>query len=369
MIGLATAAMLDTGVTDARPHLFVARADRIATLVLSKRPFTAEQLRTLRSEVERLGFGVLLAPDQPPSTALLAAMIQSKDIAALNKIAANAYLDLTVPTDNRPFFFNQLRLSRIPEFTRRMREKGFVGGVIQGNLLASAALALILFVSLMAVICTILLPLRGVARSQSMSLIAAGSTYFSLIGLGFMLAEIALLQYFSIYLGHPIYSLGVCLFSLILATGLGSLAAGRFAIATLGAMLIWGLVVAGYLLGLQQWLTDIFHATNDRGLSVRIGISLIVVMPLGFLLGFAFPTGMKLVEAVDTKPTPWFWGMNGAMGVLASALAVILSMAFGIHVTLLVASLCYLGLIPTGCILMRLEQRRRWQLVQPPVQL
>jgi hypothetical protein len=202
-----------------------------------------------------------------------------------------------------------------------------------------------------------------------MSLIAAGSTYFSLIGLGFMLAEIALLQYFSIYLGHPIYSLGVCLFSLILATGLGSLAAGRFAIATLGAMLIWGLVVAGYLLGLQQWLTDIFHATNDRGLSVRIGISLIVVMPLGFLLGFAFPTGMKLVEAVDTKPTPWFWGMNGAMGVLASALAVILSMAFGIHVTLLVASLCYLGLIPTGCILMRLEQRRRWQLVQPPVQL
>jgi hypothetical protein len=130
MIGLATAAMLDTGVTDARPHLFVARADRIATLVLSKRPFTAEQLRTLRSEVERLGFGVLLAPDQPPSTALLAAMIQSKDIAALNKIAANAYLDLTVPTDNRPFFFNQLRLSRIPEFTRRMREKGLVGGVI-----------------------------------------------------------------------------------------------------------------------------------------------------------------------------------------------------------------------------------------------
>ena len=46
--------------------------------------------------------------------------------------------------------------------------------------------------------------------------------------MGFMLAEIALLERFSVYLGHPIYSLGVCLFSLILASGLGSLASDWF---------------------------------------------------------------------------------------------------------------------------------------------
>jgi hypothetical protein len=46
------------------------------------------------------------------------------------------------------------------------------------------------------------------------------------VSMGFKLVEISLLQYFSIYLGHPIYSLGVCLFSLILATALKSISGG-----------------------------------------------------------------------------------------------------------------------------------------------
>jgi hypothetical protein len=101
-------------------------------------------------------------------------------------------------------------------------------------------------------------------------------------------------------------------------------------------------------LSLQHWLTDLFHATTARGLPVRISISLAVVIPLGFLLGFAFPTGMKLVEAVDEEPTPWFWGINGATGVLASVLAVMLSMSMGIQVTMLVSSMCYLALVPVS---------------------
>ena len=45
--------------------------------------------------------------------------------------------------------------------------------------------------------------------------------YFSLIGLGFMLVEIGLMQKFSILLGHPIYSLSITLMSMILASGNG----------------------------------------------------------------------------------------------------------------------------------------------------
>ncbi len=354
MIGLATAALLDMGVSDARPHLFVARADRIATLVLSKSPFTSEQLAVLKNEVQRLGFNVLLAPDQPPDAAILAGMVSSTDIASLNVVASSALLDLTVPTDNRPFFFNQLRFTNIPEVVMDLAAGGSVAGGFKGNLLASATLLIILFISIVAVVCTILLPLRSAANNSSGALIAAGSAYFSLIGMGFMFAEISLLQYFSVYLGHPIYSLSVCLFSLILATGLGSLASGRLNIAAPRGMVIWGLLVVIYLLCLQQWLTDIFHATTARELPVRIFISLAVVVPLGFLLGFAFPTGMKLVGAVDKEPMPWFWGINGATGVLASVLAVMLSIAMGINVTMLVAALCYAALIPISFSLMRL---------------
>jgi hypothetical protein len=67
---------------------------------------------------------------------------------------------------------------------------------------------------------------------------------------------------------------------------------------------------------------------------------------------------MKLVEAVDPQPTPWFWGINGATGVLASVLAVMLSMAFGIRVTLSVAAVCYLCLIPAGLSLIAMDRRK-----------
>lgn len=356
MVALAAATLLDSGVTDVRPHLFVARTNNVATLVMSKRPLTPLQLSHLEDEARRLDFGVLLSPDRPPESPLMAAIVASKDIPTLNAAVSGAFLDLTVPTDDRPFFFNQLRFSNIAEAARRKIFGHQGGGVIGGNLLASGALVVILVISLAAVIGTILIPLRGVTRRGSPRLIAMGSGYFGLIGLGFMLTEIALLQYFSVYLGHPIYSLAVCLFSLILATGLGSLASDRVSLATPRAMAVWGLVVGAYLGGLSASLGDVLHATTAHGLAVRIAVSLAVVIPAGFLLGFAFPTGMKLVDAIDPEPTPWFWGINGATGVLASALAIMISMAFGIRVTLSLAALCYLALIPAGLALIAMAK-------------
>jgi hypothetical protein len=43
---------------------------------------------------------------------------------------------------------------------------------------------------------------------------------------------------------------------------------------------------------------------------------------------------MRLVSAISTGPTPWFWGINGAAGVLAASVAVVTSIAFSIDTTL-----------------------------------
>jgi hypothetical protein len=308
--------------------------------------------------VDELGFSVLLAPDQPPESELLRAIIASKDLNALNQVTDNAYLDLSVPTDNRPFFFNQLRFSHLPDAAKRAFNRTLGQGVISGNLKASAALIMILFISIIAVITTILVPLNGAARTSAHSLIVTGSLYFTLIGMGFMLAEIALLQRFSIYLGHPVYSLGICLFALIVSSGLGSLVSNILPLNTRAKILIWGVLVVGYLLIMERVMPGLFEATTNQERLVRIAITLAAIVPLGFLLGFAFPTGMLLVEAVDKEPTPWFWGINGATGVLASVLGVMSSMALGINVTLLISALCYFLLIPTAILLLILGQER-----------
>jgi hypothetical protein len=174
-----------------------------------------------------------------------------------------------------------------------------------------------------------------------------------------MFAEISLLQFFSVFLGHPTYAMGVCLFSLILSTGLGSLTSDRFALNTGDRIAVWGLVVGAYLITAQAVLPQLFEATTSQSLPVRIAISLAAIMPVGFLMGFAFPTGMTLVERVDREPTPWFWGINGATGVLASVVAVILGMAIGINVTMLLAGICYLLLIPTARRLLSLSRTRQ----------
>jgi hypothetical protein len=351
MVGLATAALLDAGVKDARPHLFVANAKNIATLLLSKSSFTEEQLRILHETVRDGGFTELVTPDRTPDSDLLRQIVGSPDLASLNRVLGSTYLDLTVPTDSRPFFFNQLRMFDVPSLgviVRRMLNGEVTTGTISGNLIASAILVIILLISVVAVIATILIPLRSAARACPRHLAIAGSLYFSLIGMGFMLAEIALLQHFSVYLGHPIYSLGVCLFSLILASGLGSLTSDRLKLNSRGKLLAWGGIVAAYLVVMVWVLPSVFQATTQRERLVRIGVSLVAIMPLGFLLGFAFPTGMRLVSAIDTQPTPWFWGINGATGVLASVLGVMFSMSFGINVTMLISAACYLLVIPTG---------------------
>jgi hypothetical protein len=279
-------------------------------------------------------------------------MVVAKDMTSLNRVAQTTFLDLRVPTDQRPVFFNQLRFTDIPRATVKLVHGELAGGVLRGNLLASITLTVILVIALIAVVCTIVLPLRGVAKTGARQLIVAGTIYFSLIGMGFMFAEISLLQYFGIFLGHPIYALGVCLFSLILSSGLGSLASGRFGLDTGHRVVLWGVVLAGYLLVAQGELTRLFAAASSQDLSTRILLSLAVIMPVGFLMGFGFPTGMTLIQRIDNEPAPWFWGINGATGVLASVVAVMVSMALGINVTMSIAGLCYLAVIPAARALM-----------------
>jgi len=95
-------------------------------------------------------------------------------------------------------------------------------------------------------------------------------------------------------------------------------------------------------------LTEPSIAFNDATLGARIAICVASITPAGLLLGFGFPTGMRLMAVIDSRPTPWFWGINGAAGVLASISAVAVSLALGIASTLILGALCYLLLIPVS---------------------
>ena len=113
----------------------------------------------------------------------------------------------------------------------------------------------------------------------------------------------------------------------------------------------WSLLAGGYLIYLPLWLPRLTLAFDGEVLLLRALLSVLIIAPGGVLMGWGFPTGMRLIAAVDPAPTPWFWGINGAAGVLASALAVAVSIAFGIGTTLTVGAVCYWLLIPAALII------------------
>ena len=199
----------------------------------------------LRKAAATYEFSVLLDPQAPAASPLLESIVSAPDRSALKRATEASYLDLSPPTDARPFFFNQLRLDRL--FDQDVFALASRPGVYGGNLSATLTLAMLILISAHS--------RRGddhrsaaVHREREANrLIGAGTVYFALIGIGFMMAEIALLQRISVFLGHPVYALSVVLFSLILSTGVGSLASERVPLDSSARLIGWSALTSLYL--------------------------------------------------------------------------------------------------------------------------
>ena len=222
--------------------------------------------------------------------------------------------------------------------------------------MATITLAVVVALSTMLVLITTIVPSLPSISRVTPRIAVLGSVYFVLIGFGFMFVEIGLIQRISIYLGHPVYGMSIGLFGIIVSTGLGSLCSYRFSLLNGLRLQLWAGALGLYLILLPYWfplLIDQFAAGN---LLVRAAVSLTAIVPSGVLMGFGFPTGMEIVNAIDSRPTPWFWAVNGAAGVLAAGIAVLVSIHATISTTLWCGAACYLLLAPIAINLTRLRR-------------
>jgi hypothetical protein len=288
----------------------------------------------------RYQFQLLLAPDLRPADPLLGRIASSRSLPELERLLEALPFDYSPPSDERPYFFNILRPRQLFGGVDLARS---VGVVAEGNLLATRTLVALWAISLLLVATVIFGPL---ARSglPRMGRAAFGSAvaYFALIGAGYMLVQVPLMQRFSVYLGHPTYSVAVILFSMILATGVGSLLSDRVKIETnASAWMAIPLVITSLLAAGTLSLQSVIDRTIAWDLLPRCTIVVVFVGVLVLPLGFCFPLGLRLVRAVSDDATPWMWGVNGACGVLASVTAVAISMWFGIHASLFTAVAAY----------------------------
>jgi hypothetical protein len=309
----------------------------VATFLLKKTAFTPPEVARLeRIARDAPGLHAPLAVEEPvemqrtgTSAADYRRLILAPD---RHRFYASYPLDIAPTTDDRPFFFHTTRL-------KDQFQVAFGRSMLFGNGLS--ALLTLMGISGALVVLFIVGPL-----AMDGALPAAGwggwLGYFAALGAGFMLIEVALLQQFVLLLGHPVYSLTVTLFALLLGTGLGSLfsrrvpeeGVRRFGVLAIACVVVTGIVAIALV-------PAIIDAAIAWPLAARIVLAATLMVPVGVLLGLPLPSGMRILSDRLPALIPWGWGMNGAFSVVGATLAIFIAMNWGFSTTLLAGSVVY----------------------------
>ena len=335
---------------DPKERLAIVQHDRMATFLLKASPFTAQETQMLSDAAARLGFVVLYMPGRQVPTLGdsrddYARLLLSPDRHAFYR----AYpFDVTPTTDDRPFFFHTTKLRNhwlVARIARGLGGEGAGSGADNPGIGATGGLTALL--ALLAISSTLTaLFVIGPLAVTSREALARGwfraLAYFACLGGAFMLIEVALLQRFVLLLGHPVYSLTVTLFSLLLGTGLGSVLSRRVLDARVRvAALVACLIVAAVAVLWATVLPAIVQVAIAWPLPARIALAIALMAPAGMAMGIPLPAGVRLLSATEPQLVAWAWGMNGALSVLGATLAVFIAMNWGFSATLICGAAGY----------------------------
>jgi len=345
VVAVAMEALHRVGVANPARSLMVVSEgaldeDCIPVVVLAKNtPFTPSEENAVTGHLQQYSkLNALYLPSHPGKNPF-AALIASNDPYGF----AQGYAYNTAPvTDNAPFFFFTLKPEQI------LGETGVRSGIDWKVNLGVLVLLLVLLISFVAVLAFLILPLSlRTHRRQPM----APLLYFIAVGLGYILVEIAFIQRFVLFLGHPTYALTVVIFLLMLSSGAGSLFS-RIWLPRTDLCWIPLAVVIGVLVGDVFFLPGRLAAMAGLDFGFRLLVSGVLLIPLGFVMGMPFPTGLRALasEAVprmtreaehSDKSVEWAWAMNAAASVLGSVLAMVIAIQFGLTVTLACGAAAY----------------------------
>jgi len=274
--------------------------------------------------------------------------VNGMDVSPRARFIHDYPFDITPATDSAPYFFFTLSMTRV------------FGALLTGNNQAAVdwknnlglvVLGAVLVISIVAVAGFLLVPLalHKAARKPPVTPLL----YFVDVGLGFIVVEIALIQRFVLFLGHPTYAMTVVVFLLLLSGGAGSFASKYWLNGTVRVRAVLAAVAA--IVGLYAiLLPKILGALIGLPFPEKIALSAMLLVPLGFLMGMPFPSGLRVIAgqfgtgsngrvAAQDSTIEWAWAINAASSVLGSVLAIVLALHFGLNATLGFAAGTYLA--------------------------
>ena len=342
LVSLAMAALAELGEKEPWRHVIVGREGSVAgwgardTVLIARKPFSQADLDRARVMMAAAGMEAVYLPGLNVSN-------QFHDLLRSpnpEQYERNYTFDITPVSDNRPFFFYTVQPRDLWDFwTKASRDSAdFKVNRAVPLLFALAA------ISLAATLLVLLLPpLVLGTRLPRQRGVRTFLLYFLFIGCGYILIEVGLILKFVRFLGHPSFALTVVLFALLVSSGFGSYASARLVGTREGRLIkVLGCVALGAaVLGLV--LSALLSALVWLPMPLKATMAVILIAPVGFLMGMPFPVGLQRLEDWHSPSVRWAWSLNAAASVLGSVGALVCCIYLGLVQTLIIGGLLYVA--------------------------
>ncbi|MEZ5353775.1 MAG: hypothetical protein R2762_14140 [Bryobacteraceae bacterium] len=351
LVTLAIDALERMGETEVWRHIVVARENvqlidawgATDTVLISRKPFSDQDTAHAREVLREGGMKAVYLPGDGQDSSPFAKLLLSKDRSTF--LDGYPY-DVSAVSDNRPFFFYTVQPRDLWQFFTATKKDSADYKINRAVPLLFGLVGVTLgAMAVMLALPPLLLGSR-LPREPGLRLFLL---LFVCIGTGYILIQVALIQKFVLFLGHPTRALWVIIFSMLVSSGAGSFYSRRFAGSgggELGRVLI---AVAALVAVLAFAVTPLTGWAVGWPLAARVITTIVLIAPVGFAMGMPFPTALGMLESRHPASVRWAWSINAAASVLGSALAIFFALYLGLRATLLLGGLLYvLALLTLG---------------------
>lgn len=179
--------------------------------------------------------------------------------------------------------------------------------------------------------------------SLSLSTFGLPTIYVALLGTGFMLVEVGLMQRAMLLLSSPTHTLAMFVSALLLGGAIGSALTQRQSHEKLRDWAMTACVViaaATAILGLA--ISPLINALHRLPLIPRAVFLFLAIMALGIPMGMPFPSAMRLAPTSWAVSVAYLWGINGVMSVVGSVSTVLIGKLAGYSKAVVAGAICYL---------------------------
>ena len=342
LISLAIVALHQVGETEPWRHVIVGR-DAFTkgwgaqdTVLISRQPFSPADLARARAAMTVANIQPIYMPDER-IPGQFTDLLRSSDPAAYER---HYRYNISPVTDNQPFFFYTVQPRDILAFLDNASRRSADYKINKAVPLLYALMAISVLAT---VIILALPPLVLGARLPRHKGVLWFLLYFLSIGAGYILIEMALIQKFVFFLGHPTYALTVVIFSMLVSSGLGSYFSRRILGDDPRRLYRALLLIAVLVALLAAVVTPLLAAGVGLPLALKFAITAALIAPAGFVMGMPFPTALKRLEEWHKPSVRWAWSLNAAASVLGSVGSLVCAIYLGLVQTLLAGGLLYLA--------------------------